>query len=36
MQAAAWLARNGYPNVHNLAGGVEAWALDVDPTMPRY
>jgi len=35
-QAAAWLAGNGYPRVHNLRGGVEAWALDVDPAMPRY
>jgi rhodanese-related sulfurtransferase len=35
-QAAVWLARNGYPNVHNLAGGIEAWALEVDPAMPRY
>ena len=23
-------------NLHNLRGGVEAWALDVDPAMPRY
>lgn len=35
-QAAMWLAQNGCTNVHNLRGGVEAWALDVDPAMPRY
>ena len=35
-QAATWLERNGRANVHNLRGGVEAWALDVDPAMPRY
>lgn len=35
-QAAMWLAQNGFPNVHNLRGGVEAWALEVDPAMPRY
>jgi rhodanese-related sulfurtransferase len=35
-QAAMWLARNGFPNVHNLRGGVEAWSLEVDPAMPRY
>ena len=28
-----WLARNGFANVHNLRGGVEAWALEVDPGM---
>ena len=35
-QAAMWLAGNGHPRVHNLSGGVEAWAVDVDPAMPRY
>jgi rhodanese-related sulfurtransferase len=35
-QAAAWLAQNGFPKVNNLCGGVEAWALEVDPAMPRY
>ena len=35
-QAAMWLARNGHPHVHNLRGGVEAWALEIDPAMPRY
>ena len=35
-QAAQWLARNGFARVHNLAGGVDAWARMVDPAMPRY
>ena len=35
-QAALWLSRNGMADVHNLRGGVEAWALEVDPAMPRY
>jgi rhodanese-related sulfurtransferase len=34
--AAAWLARAGFERVHNLAGGVAAWATDVDPAMKRY
>ena len=34
--AAMWLARNGFANVHNLEGGVDAWARTVDPAMPRY
>jgi rhodanese-related sulfurtransferase len=34
--AAQWLAQNGFAAVHNLRGGVEAWAQDVDPAMPRY
>jgi rhodanese-related sulfurtransferase len=35
-QAAAWLAQNGFPRVNNLRGGVEAWSLEVDPSLPRY
>lgn len=35
-QAAMWLAQCGFTKVHNLRGGVEAWALEVDPAMPRY
>jgi rhodanese-related sulfurtransferase len=34
--AAMWLAQNGFTDVHNLRGGVEAWAVEVDPAMPRY
>lgn len=36
-QAAAEHFRlQGFGNVHNLAGGVDAWSRDVDPTVPRY
>ncbi|MCE9592829.1 MAG: sulfurtransferase [Planctomycetes bacterium] len=35
-QIAALLARSGFTSVLNLAGGVERWALEVDPTMTRY
>ncbi|CAG0963516.1 thiosulfate sulfurtransferase [Burkholderiales bacterium] len=34
--AARYLATAGFAPVWNLAGGVEAWAADVDPAMPRY
>ncbi len=33
---ANWLAQRGFPGVHNLSGGVDAWARLVDPSMPRY
>ncbi len=36
MQVALFLERNGFSAVHNLQGGVEAWAQEVDPTMRRY
>ena len=36
-QAAAEHFRlQGFENVHNLAGGVDAWSRDVDPALPRY
>ncbi len=34
--AAMWLAGNGVARVHNLRGGVDAWAREVDPLMNRY
>jgi rhodanese-related sulfurtransferase len=36
MQVALFLEKNGYANVHNLAGGVDSWARTVDPSMPVY
>ena len=30
------LARGGFRRVRNLAGGIEAWSLGVDPGVPRY
>jgi rhodanese-related sulfurtransferase len=36
MQVAMFLEKNGFPKVHNLAGGVDAWARSVDPAMPVY
>lgn len=36
MQVALFLEHKGFSKVHNLVGGVEAWACEVDPTMSRY
>lgn len=36
MQVAVFLERQGFSNVHNLTGGVDAWARSVDPSMPLY
>lgn len=31
-----WLEANGRTNVWNLHGGIDAYSLDVDPSVPRY
>jgi rhodanese-related sulfurtransferase len=36
MQVASFLERNGFPNVVNLTGGIHAWAVQVDTSMPQY
>ena len=35
-QAVAILRGSGFANVHNLSGGIERWASEVDPSLPRY
>lgn len=34
--AAMFLEQQGHPEVASLAGGIEAWSLEVDPNVPRY
>lgn len=36
MQVAMFLERNGFAEVHNLQGGVDAWSRAVDPAVPLY
>jgi len=36
LSAAEFLARAGLPDVASLAGGIDAWSCEVDPTVPRY
>lgn len=36
LHVAHFLARQGFERVHNLAGGVDAWARSIDPAMPTY
>lgn len=36
MQCVAFLARQGYEAVYNIAGGIDAWSREVDPRVPRY
>jgi rhodanese-related sulfurtransferase len=35
-RVAQYLNDNGYPNAVNLAGGIDAWSVAIDPSVPRY
>jgi rhodanese-related sulfurtransferase len=35
-QACAFLRSRGFENVYNLDGGIDAWSVSVDPSIPRY
>ncbi len=35
-QVVAWLRAQGLENAVNLAGGIDAWAKEVDRTVPTY
>ena len=36
MQVAQFLASRGYDHVANIAGGIHAWAAEVDPSIATY
>lgn len=36
LQVALYLSENGFDDVYNLSGGIDAWSLMVDPSIPRY
>lgn len=35
-QMCQWLIRQGFTDVKNIAGGIDAYSTYVDPTVPRY
>ena len=35
-QVVAFLERQGFEAVYNLAGGIDAWSAQIDPGVPRY
>lgn len=36
LQVVAFLSRQGFDVIYNLAGGIDAWSREIDPTVPRY
>ena len=35
-QVCAVLAREGFDKLYNLAGGIDRWSQEVDPSVPQY
>jgi monothiol glutaredoxin len=35
-QAAQHFAQQGFRNLHNMVGGIDAWSTEVDDSVPRY
>ncbi|MEM9943949.1 MAG: rhodanese-like domain-containing protein [Planctomycetota bacterium] len=36
LQVTQWLRAQGFAQVQNMSGGIDAWSLEVDPEIPRY
>jgi adenylyltransferase/sulfurtransferase len=36
LRVTQWLREQGFPNVQNMSGGIDAWSQIIDPKVPRY
>lgn len=36
LDAAAYLRGHGFTNTRSMSGGIDAWALQIDSSIPRY
>jgi adenylyltransferase/sulfurtransferase len=36
LRVASWLGQQGFTDVKSLAGGIDQWAVAIDPELPRY
>jgi rhodanese-related sulfurtransferase len=36
LRVAMFLGGQGFDHVANIAGGIDAWSLELDPAVPRY
>jgi rhodanese-related sulfurtransferase len=36
LSVAAWLRQQGFDKAQSIAGGIDAWSRQIDPTIPRY
>jgi adenylyltransferase/sulfurtransferase len=36
LRVAHWLREQGFSQAQRMAGGIEQWSQEIDPTVPRY
>ena len=36
LDVAAWLRSQGVERAQSLAGGIDRWSMEIDPSVPRY
>jgi rhodanese-related sulfurtransferase len=36
MNVTAWLRNQGYEQVQSMRGGIDAWSVEIDPSVHRY
>ncbi|MEX2141161.1 MAG: rhodanese-like domain-containing protein [Pirellulales bacterium] len=36
MRVTKWLREQGFASAQSMAGGIDQWAVEIDPTLPRY
>jgi rhodanese-related sulfurtransferase len=36
LRVTQFLRQQGFDQSQNMAGGIDAWSLEIDPTVPRY
>lgn len=36
LRVARWLREQGFSQAQSMAGGIDGWALEIDPSTPRY
>ncbi len=36
LKVARWLRENGFAQAQSMAGGIDQWSQEIDPSVPRY
>ena len=36
LRVAHWLRERGFSGARSMRGGIEAWSVEIDPSVPRY